>query len=45
MTEKDARMTAERSQASLTEDLEKALREGSSANEKVIIFSILMCKY
>lgn len=36
MTEKDARLSAERSQASLTEDLEKALRESSSANQKII---------
>ncbi|XP_071725836.1 kinesin-like protein KIN-14N [Rutidosis leptorrhynchoides] len=36
MTEKDARMTAERSQASLTGDLEKALSESSSANQKII---------
>lgn len=36
MTEKDARLSAERSQASLSEDLEKALREGSSANQKII---------
>nr|XP_043621864.1 kinesin-like protein KIN-14N [Erigeron canadensis] len=36
MTEKDARMTAERSQASLTEDLEKALRESTSANQKIV---------
>ncbi|KAL8208989.1 hypothetical protein R6Q57_008401 [Mikania cordata] len=36
MTEKNARMTAERSQASLTEDLDKALREGSSSNQKIL---------
>lgn len=36
MTEKDARLSAERSHASLTEDLEKALRESSSANQKII---------
>ncbi|KAD5318048.1 hypothetical protein R6Q59_033364 [Mikania micrantha] len=36
MTEKNARMTAERSQASLTEDLDKALRESSSSNQKIL---------
>ncbi|KAK9071731.1 hypothetical protein SSX86_008160 [Deinandra increscens subsp. villosa] len=36
MTEKNARMTAEKSQASLTEDLEKALRESSSSNQKIL---------
>ncbi|KAI3768925.1 hypothetical protein L6452_00021 [Arctium lappa] len=36
MKEKDARMSAERSQASLKEDLEKSLRESSSANQKII---------
>ncbi|XP_071696962.1 kinesin-like protein KIN-14N [Rutidosis leptorrhynchoides] len=36
MTEKDIRMAAERSVASLTQDLDKALRESSSANEKII---------
>ncbi|KAL4554904.1 hypothetical protein LXL04_037513 [Taraxacum kok-saghyz] len=36
MTEKDARLSAERLQASLTEDLEKSLRESSSANQKII---------
>ncbi|KAI3810005.1 hypothetical protein L1987_19610 [Smallanthus sonchifolius] len=36
MTEKNARVTAERSQASLTEDLEKTQRECSSANQKIL---------
>ncbi|KAM0040280.1 putative minus-end-directed kinesin ATPase [Helianthus debilis subsp. tardiflorus] len=36
VAEKNARMTAERSQAALTEDLEKALRESSSSNQKII---------
>ncbi|KAI7747146.1 hypothetical protein M8C21_033325, partial [Ambrosia artemisiifolia] len=36
MTEKNARLTAEMSQASLTEDLEKAQSECSSANLKII---------
>nr|GEX70779.1 pentatricopeptide repeat-containing protein At5g65560 [Tanacetum cinerariifolium] len=36
ITEKDARLSAERSQASLFEDLEKALKEGLSANQKII---------
>ncbi|KAJ0733791.1 putative minus-end-directed kinesin ATPase [Helianthus annuus] len=35
-TEKNARTTAEMSQASLTEDLEKAQSECSSANQKII---------
>ncbi|GJW85904.1 kinesin-like protein KIN-14N [Tanacetum coccineum] len=36
MMEKDARLFTERSQASLSEDLKKALKEGSSANQKII---------
>ncbi|KAI3695229.1 hypothetical protein L1987_78221 [Smallanthus sonchifolius] len=36
ITEKNDRMTAERSQASLTEDLEKAQRESSSSNQKIL---------
>ncbi|XP_024966924.1 kinesin-like protein KIN-14N [Cynara cardunculus var. scolymus] len=36
MKEKDARMSAERSLASLKEDLEKAVRESSSANQKIL---------
>ncbi|KVI10352.1 Kinesin, motor domain-containing protein, partial [Cynara cardunculus var. scolymus] len=51
MKEKDARMSAERSLASLKEDLEKAVRESSSANQKVdlnptnsdIIFLSVLC--
>lgn len=35
MKEKDARLTAERSQASILEELERAQRESSSANQKV----------
>ncbi|XP_076890246.1 kinesin-like protein KIN-14N [Bidens hawaiensis] len=36
MVEKDARVIAERSQASLKEDLEKTLRENETSNQKVI---------
>ncbi|XP_024960300.1 kinesin-like protein KIN-14N [Cynara cardunculus var. scolymus] len=34
--EKDARLSAERSQSSILEELERAQREGSSANQKIL---------